>query len=117
MSLGISSTEEVRLQFLEHLLSTYQEMEGSFMKEVYELYKAFKFRTLWETGDPLPQFQRVASEGAQGGRLNGILELTNVLRDIQSLETDAVTCFSQNHYSTAIQRWSFDTTTHQSVSN
>ncbi|KAL9958424.1 hypothetical protein ACROYT_G035436 [Oculina patagonica] len=114
---GISDTEEVRLQFLEHLLSTYQEMEGSFMKEVYELYKAFKFRTLWETEDPLPEFQRVASEGAQGGRLNGILELTNVLRDIQSLEEDSVRCFSQNHYSTAIQRWSFNTTTHQTMFN
>lgn len=87
------------------------------MKEVYEMDKAFQFRTLWETEDPLPQFQRVASEGAHGGHLNEILELTNVLRSIQSLEADAVTCFSQNHYSTAIQRWSFNTTTHQSVSD
>ena len=117
MPLGISDTEEVRLQFLEHLLSTYQEMEGSFMKEVYELYKGFRFRTLWETDDPLPQFQRVASEGAQGGRLNAIVELTNVLTSIQSLEADAVTCFSNNRPSTGIQRWSFSTTTHESVSN
>ncbi|KAJ7392019.1 hypothetical protein OS493_014955 [Desmophyllum pertusum] len=114
---GISDTEEVRLQFLEHLLSTYQEMEGSFMKEVYELYKGFRFRTLWETDDPLPQFQRVASEGAQGGRLNAIVELTNVLTSIQSLEADAVTCFSNNRPSTGIQRWSFSTTTHESMFN
>ena len=86
------------------------------MKEVYELYKAFKFRTLWETEDPLPQFQRVASEGAQGGKLNGILELTNVLRSIESLETKAIKCFTNNIYTTDIQRWSFDQKRHSTVS-
>lgn len=104
------------MQFLDNLLGTYQEMEGSFMKEVYELYKAFKFRTLWETDDPLPHFQRVASEGADGGKLNGIVELTNVLRSIQTLETKAVKCFTNNIYTTDIQRWSFNQQSHQTVS-
>lgn len=101
---------------MEHLLNAYQELEGSFMKEIYDLYKAFKFKNLWETDALLPEFHRVASEGARGGRLNGILELTNVLQSVQSLEAEAVTCFSQNRYSTAIHRWTFNTTTHQSVS-
>ena len=92
---------------MENLLSIYQELEGSFMKEVYGLFKAFRFRTLWETENPLPEFQRVASEGAQGKTLNGIIELTNVLRDIQNLETTAVKCFTNNIYTTDIQRWSF----------
>lgn len=117
MPLGTSDIEEERHRFLELLIGTYQEMEGSFMKKCYELYKAFKFRTLWQTDDPIPQFQRVASEGARGRRLNGVLELTNVLRSIQSLEADAAKCFSHNHFSTDIQRWSFNTTTHQSVCN
>ena len=83
-------------------------MEGSFMKEVYGLYKAFRFRTLWETENPLPQFQRIASEKARGGgRLNGILELTNVLRNIQNMENRAVKCFTNNIYTTDIQKWSF----------
>ena len=47
---------ELRSVFMENLLRIYQEMESSFMKEVYGLYKAFSFRTLWETENPLPQF-------------------------------------------------------------
>ncbi|KAJ7321740.1 hypothetical protein OS493_034360 [Desmophyllum pertusum] len=97
----------VRSEFMENLLGIYQELEGSFMKEVYGLYKAFRFRTLWETENPLPEFQRVASEGAQGKTLNGIIELTNVLRDIQNMETTAVKCFTNNIYTTDIQKWSF----------
>ena len=101
---------------MENLLSIYQELEGSFMKEVYGLYKAFRFRTLWETENPLPEFQRVASEGAQGKTLNGIIELTNVLRDIQSLETTAVKCFTNNIYTTDIQKWSFTQESDSTVS-
>lgn len=66
---------------MENLLSICRELEGSFMKEIYGLCKAFRFPTLWEMETPLLEFQRVASEGAQGGTLNGIMELTNVLRD------------------------------------
>ena len=79
------------------------------MMNVYELYKAFKFRTLWEGDDPLRDFQRVASESAQGtGQLNGIVQLTNVLQKMEDVETAAVRCFTNNPYTTNIQKWSFD---------
>ena len=100
---------------MENLLEIYQEMEGSFMKEVYGLYRAFSFRTLWQTENPLPQFQRVASERARGGRLDGILELTNVLRSIQNMENRAVKCFTNNIYTTDIQKWSFSQQTDSKV--
>jgi len=100
---------------MENLFRIYQEMEGSFMKEVYGLYKAFRFRTLWETENPLPQFQRVASESARGGRLNGILQLTNVLRNIQNMENRAVKCFTNNIYTTDIQKWGFSQQTDSKV--
>lgn len=106
---------ELRSVFMENLLRIYQEMESSFMKEVYGLYKAFRFRTLWETENPLPQFQRVASEKALGGRLNGILELANVLRNIQNMENRAVKCFTNNIYTTDIQKWSFSQQTDSKV--
>lgn len=106
---------KLRSVFMENLLRIYQEMESSFMKEVYGLYKAFSFRTLWETENPLPQFQRVASEKALGGRLNGILELTNVLRNIQNMENRAVKCFTNNIYTTDIQKWSFSQQTDSKV--
>lgn len=101
---------------MENLLRIYQELEGSFMKEVNGLYKAFRFRTLWETENPLTQFQRVASEGAHGRKLNGIVELTNVLRNIQDMENRAVKCFTNNIYTTDIQRWTFSQQTDPTVS-
>lgn len=85
------------------------------MKEIYGLYKAFSFRTLRETENPLPQFQPVASEKALGGRLNGIMELTNVLRNIQNMENRAVKCFTNNIYTTDIQKWSFSQQTDSKV--
>ena len=110
-------SEEHQLGFLDSLLSTYRELERSFMKEVYELHKAFKFRTLWEGNDPLATFQRVATESAQGtGRLNGIVELTKVLRNFKRTETRAVRCFTNNIYTTDVKKWSFDSTANSDVS-
>ena len=95
--------------FLEHLLSTYRELGRSFMKKVYELYKAFQFRTLWEGNNPLSSFQRVASESARGtGRLNGAVQLTEVLRKTKDIQDKAMLCFTNNIYTTDIMKWSFD---------
>ena len=95
--------------FMDNLLSSYRELERSFMKEVYELYKAFKFRTLWEGNNPLASFRRVASESAKGtGRLNGVVQLTGVLRKFQKLKDKANKCFTFNKYTTDIHRWSFN---------
>ncbi|XP_078345067.1 uncharacterized protein LOC144630573 [Oculina patagonica] len=94
--------------FLENLLSTYRELERSFMRNTYELHKAFEFRTLWQRSNPLRSFQRVASESARGtGRLSGVVKLTGVLQQIRNDETKAVTCFTTNSYSPSIKRWRF----------
>lgn len=86
------------------------------MREVYELHKAFRFRTLWEGTNPLSLYQRVAVESAHGvGRLNGILEITNILRNIEQTETKAVKCFTNNVYTTDIQKWSFDNSHNEGV--
>ena len=74
---GGEISKDLQVEFLDNLLSTYQELETSFMREVYELHKAFRFRTLWEGTNPLSLYQRVAVESAHGvGRLNGILEMS-----------------------------------------
>ena len=87
------------------------------MRNLYELHKAFVFRTLWEGNNPLASFRRLASEGARGtGRLNGAVQLTEVLQKMKELKYQAVTCFTQNSYTTAIQEWSFDKNKDKAVS-
>lgn len=114
--LGIPITKDLQLRFMENLLSTYREMERTFMESVYELYKAFKFRTLWEGENPLAEFQRVASESAHGtGRLNGMIQLTEVLQNMEKLEITAVKCFTDNIYADDVKKWSFDKDKHQEV--
>ena len=44
-SLDTLEANELRSVFMENFLTIYQEMESSFMKEIYGLYKAFSFRT------------------------------------------------------------------------
>ncbi|CAH3148650.1 unnamed protein product [Porites lobata] len=106
---GAPITKELQQMFMDNLLSSYRELERSFMKKVYELYKAFKFRTLWEGNNPLASFRRVASESAKGtGRLNGVVQLTGVLRKFQKLKDKANKCFTFNKYTTDIHRWSFN---------
>jgi len=83
------------------------------MKKVYELYKALKFRTLWEIRDPLEDFRRVQFVG---GQLNGVIHLTKELRKIQRLEVKAIKCYTNNIYTTGIQNWSFDNQRHPAVS-
>ena len=102
---------------MDNLLSTYRELERSFMKKVYELYKAFKFRTLWKGNNPLASFRRVASESARGtGRLNGVAQLTRVLRKFQTLKDKANKCFTFNKYATDIHRSSFNNVKNKKVS-
>ena len=99
----------VRQNFLDYLLSTYRTLERSFMRNLYELHKAFEFRTLWVGNNPLASFQRVASESALGtGRLNGAVQLTDVLTNMKRLQDKAVKCFTNNIYATGIKRWHFN---------
>lgn len=83
------------------------------MKYVYELFKGLKFRTVWDILDPLEGFQRGM---LIGGQLNGVIQLTKVLRNIQRLEVKAIKCYTNNIYTTGVQRWSFDDQSHPSVS-
>ena len=79
------------------------------MRNVYELHKAFQFRSLWEGNNPLSSFQRVASESARGtGRLSGAVQLTRVLQKTKEIQDKAMLCFTNNIYTTDIQKWSFD---------
>ena len=79
------------------------------MRNLYELHKAFVFRTLWEGNNPLASFQRVASESALGtGRLNGAVQLTGVLQNMKRIQDKAVKCFTNNIYATGIKKWSFN---------
>ena len=94
---------------MDYLLSTYRALERSFMRNLYELYKAFKFRTLWEGNNPLRSFQRVASESALGtNRLNGAVQLTGVLQNMRQIQDKAVKCFTNLIYTTGIKKWYFD---------
>ena len=79
------------------------------MKHLYELHKAFAFRTLWEGNNPLASFRRLATESARGtGRLNGAVQLTGELRKINRIKNKAIRCFTDVKYTTDSQKWSFD---------
>ena len=117
LCIGAPITKKLQQTFLENLLSTYRELERSFMKKIYELHKAFAFRTLWQGYNPLASFRRVASESARGtGRLNGVVQLTGVLRRTQELKDKANKCFTHNTYTTDIYKWSFDNVNDKRVS-
>ena len=87
------------------------------MKHLYELHKAFAFRTLWEGNNPLASFRRLATESTRGtGRLNGAVQLTGELRKINRLKNKAIRCFSDVKYTTDSQKWSFDNIKDKAVS-
>jgi len=103
----------MQVNFMENLLAVYREMATSCMKKLYDLYKAFKFRMLRDVPDPLEHFQRVQFVE---GRLNDVIHLTKELRKIQRLEVKAIKCYTNNIYTTGVQRWKFDNQSHPGVS-
>lgn len=113
---GSALSGDLRLTFLENLLASYNRIEESFMKTVYRLRKAINFRTLWEVDSPLATFRRIASENAGGtGRLNAMTQLTSVLQHFETIENQAVRCFTTNIYTPGIKRWTFDSVKNKSV--
>ena len=87
--------------FLDDLLTSYQQMETSFTQNLYQFYKGFEFRSLWNVEDTLLGYQRRASEAAQGtGQLRGVLELTNALQEIETIERKGQQCFTRFRYTT-----------------
>lgn len=98
--------------FMEKLFNAYGEMEDTFMKDIHQLYKALQFRTLWDIQNPLKGFQR---SQLVDGQLHGVVHLTQVLRKIQRLQVKAVECYTNNIYTTGVQRWNFDSESHPTV--
>ena len=114
---GAAITNKLRETFTENLLSTYEELERSFTKKIYEFYKAIEFRTLWEGNNPLGSFKRVASESAKEIKtLVGVAELTKALTKVNDLKDKAVDCFSRHVYTTNLQKWTFDNVNNKWVS-
>ena len=82
--------------FLDDLLTSYQQIQTSFAKQLYKLYKGFEFRSLWNVDDQLSKHQRRAVEAARGtGKLLGVAELSNALKEINQIQNKARKCVYQ----------------------
>ena len=82
---------ELRKTFTDNLLSTYKQLERSFMIKLYELHKALGYQTLWNLNDLIGSFRRIASESALGvGRLNGAVELTKELQTLSEVSAELI---------------------------
>jgi len=114
---GASISKNLQQTFTEDLLSTYRELERSYMSTVYELEKALKFLTLWKGTNFLASFRRVATESARGtGRLNGDVQLTKLLYDLKKYYVhDAAKCFSRISYTSNVWKLYFDNINSKSV--
>ncbi|KAJ7390268.1 hypothetical protein OS493_026143 [Desmophyllum pertusum] len=101
---------DIQQSFLDDLLESYRQMETRFARKLYKFYKAFEFQSLWNLDSKMAQYQQVASSAAEGtGRLQGVLELTKALQDINDIESKARTrCFTKFHHTTDTHKWSFD---------
>ncbi len=109
--------DSIQQTFLDDLLTSYGQMETSFTKHLYQFYKGFEFRTLWNVDEKLVQFERTAIGAAQGtGSLQGVLQLTKALGKIESLENEGQKCFTKFRYSTNTHKWSFDNVKNAAVS-
>ena len=107
---------ELRQTFTDNLLSTYKQLERSFMIKLYELHKALGYQTLWNLNDLIVSFRRIASESALGvGRLNGAVELTKELQTLSEVIGKARVCFSKLKYATSVHKWSFNNDTNKQV--
>ena len=95
--------------FLDDLLTSYQQIQMRFAKQLYQLYKGFEFRSLWNVDDKLSKYQRRAVDAAKGtGKLLGAVELTNALKEINQIQNKARKCFTKFRYAVNVAKWSFD---------
>jgi len=101
--------ENIQQMLLDDLLTSYQQMEISFSNHLYQFYKGFEFRSLWNVSGTLANFQRRASTASHGtGQLQGVLELTRALQEIDDIEIRGQECFTRFRYTTSTHKWSFD---------
>ena len=102
--------------FLDDLLTSYQQIQTSFAKQLYKLYKGFEFRSLWNVDDQLSKHQRRAVEAARGtGKLLGVAELSNALKEINQIQNKARKCFTKFRYAVNVAKWSFDNVKNKAV--
>ena len=95
--------------FLDGLLTSYQQIETGFAQQLYQLYKGFEFRSLWVVQEKLAEFERRAVLAAQGtGNLQGVLELTKALQEIDDIENKGQRCFTKFRHTIAMCKWTFD---------
>ena len=84
-------------------------MEDSFTIQLLETFKGFEFHTLWDVKDKFLQFERIASEAATGtGNLQGILQLTKSLENLDKLGQKVQQCFTRLKHNIDTLKWSFD---------
>lgn len=109
MCLDAPIAENINRMFLDDLLTSYQTLESSFTKNLYQLYKSFEFRSLWDISDKLTGYQRTASEAAPGtGQLQGVIQLDNALQEIDEIENKGMQCFTKFVYNTRVHKWPYD---------
>ena len=95
--------------FLDGLLTSYQQIETGFARQLYQLYKGFEFRSLWIVREKLAEFERRAVLAAQGtGNLRGVLELTKALQEIDDIENKGQRCFTKFRHTITTHKWTFD---------
>ena len=95
--------------FLDGLLTSYQQIETGFARQLYQLYKGFEFRSLWIVQEKLAEFERRAVLAAQGtGNLRGVLELAKALQEIDDIENKGQRCFTKFRHTITTHKWTFD---------
>ena len=95
--------------FLDDLLTSYQQIQTRFAEQLYQLYKGFEFRLLWNVDDKLSKYQRRTVEAAKGtGKLLGVFELTNALKEINEIQNKGRKCFTKFRHAVNVAKWSFD---------
>lgn len=101
--------ESTQQMFLDDLLTSYQQIETGFARQLYQLYKGFEFRSLWIVQEKLAEFERQAVLAAQGtGNLQGVLELTKALQGIDDIENKGQRCFTRFRHTITTHKWTFD---------
>ncbi|KAJ7328567.1 hypothetical protein OS493_024484 [Desmophyllum pertusum] len=100
--------ENIQQMFLDDLLTAHQQLETSFTKHLYQFYKGFEFRSLWNVDEKLAEFQRRASVAARGtGKIKGVRELTKALQQIDIIQNKGRHCFTKFRHATNTHKWSF----------
>lgn len=95
--------------FLDDLLTSYQQIQTRFAKQLYQLYKGFEFRLIWNVDDKLSNYQLRAVEAAKRtGKLLGVFELTNALQEINEIQNKGQKCFTRFRHAVDVAKWSFD---------